>query len=125
MLLLGLLQLGICRTNITLKQGFSGGGGREAPSFSLLNVSSSIPPQPKRFHPHTNPLVCCSVRQGKAFLIRPPEGMCGIGNHRSPVWPAKVSCNTDGRSVSSLNRHTTAPCTTSLHAHRMASIVGH
>jgi hypothetical protein len=22
--------------------------------------------------------------------------MCGVGNHRSPVWPAKVSCNPDG-----------------------------
>lgn len=44
----------------------------------------------------TTPANVGSVRQGKAFLIRPPEGMCGIGNHRSPVWPAKVSCNTDG-----------------------------
>jgi hypothetical protein len=39
---------------------------------------------------------CRSVRQGRAFLVRPPEGLCGIGSHSSPVWPAKVSCGADG-----------------------------
>jgi hypothetical protein len=38
----------------------------------------------------------CSVRAGKAFLVRPPDGICGVGITTSPIWPAKVSTLDDG-----------------------------
>ncbi len=39
----------------------------------------------------------CSVRQGKAFLVRPPDGICGLGSSTtSPTWPAKVYMTSSG-----------------------------
>ena len=45
----------------------------------------------------TTPLQAGMPPAGYAYLIRPPEGMCGHGSGMTPAWPAKVFRDDAGR----------------------------
>jgi hypothetical protein len=45
----------------------------------------------------TTPNMLGACEPNTAYLVRPPEGLCGIGNQASPVWPAKVYTDETGK----------------------------
>lgn len=46
----------------------------------------------------TTPLEAGPPPPGRAYLVRPPEGLCGTGlTNSTPVWPAKVWVDRSGR----------------------------